>query len=190
MEPYRRIPQMGILFRNLNRSFFTVLLAAALLTMCSQQGFGEQRDLPENDYDSVEERRLQVRIIEAHDTLIEEKKALRAKETELLKLEKEIDLKLKSIDRQLTQMEQQKRELETLLTKKSEADQRKVRSLGQIYENMDPVLAAQALATLDSQLVADILAEIKPRSAARILNGFTTEKAAEVSRLFLTTPGQ
>ena len=180
---------MKLLYPNLNRSIFTALVALGVLAMSSLQGFGEQ-DFPKNEYDSVEERRLQVRIIETQDTLIEEKKALRAKETELLKLEKEIDLKLDSIDRKLTQMEQQKRELETLLKKKSEVDQRKVKSLGQIYENMDPVLAAQALATLDSQLAAEILAEIKPRSAARILNGFTTEKAAEVSRLFLSTPDQ
>lgn len=181
---------MGILSSRLGgRPFFRVL-ALFLLVLTSRLCFGQQSGQSDDDYSSVEERRLQVRIIETHDTLIEEKKALRLKETRLLKLEEEVDAKLDSIDRKLAQMEQQKRDLETLLKKKSEVEQKRVKSLGQIYENMDPVLAAQALANLDRQLAADILAEMKPRAAARVLNGFTTEQAAEISRLFLATPGQ
>ncbi|MGI9536768.1 MAG: MotE family protein [Desulfocapsaceae bacterium] len=142
------------------------------------------------DFSSVEERRLHVRIIEEQDTLIQEKKALVLEETRLEKLKTEIDAKLAEIDHKLVEMEAQKKVLEALLSQKQEGEQQRIKNLGKIYENMDPILAAEAVADLDPQVAAAILAAMKPRSAARILNVLSREQATEISRLFLAMPAQ
>ena len=150
----------------------------------------QQTTLPEQNFSSVEERRLHVRIIEEHDDIINEKKALLLKEKELESLRAEIDRKLEEIDLQLGEMEKQKQILDALQSQKSEEDQLRIKNLSKIYENMDPIKAAQALADLDFEVAADILSYMKARSAAKILNSLTRNQAAEISRLFLTAPAE
>ena len=157
---------------------------------CPMLSAAEVETTSSEDFSSVEERRLHVRIIDEQDTLIDEKKALVLKESRLEKLETEIDAKLAEIDRKLAEMQTQKQALEALLSEKREAEQQRVKNLGRIYESMDPILAAQAVADLDPQVAAAILAAMKPRSAARILNGLSREQATEISRLFLSMPPQ
>lgn len=142
------------------------------------------------DFTSVEERRLHVRIIEEQDSLIDKKKALVLEETRLEKLKAEVDLKLEEIDRKLVEMERQKMALEALSEENRLDEQQRIKGLGRIYENMDPLLAAEAVADLDRQVAAAILATMKPRSAAKILNGLSREAATEISRLFLAMPAQ
>lgn len=157
---------------------------------CPVISVADQDNTSGEGFSSVEERRLHVRIIEDQDTLIEEKKALVLEETRLEKLKTEIDAKLAEIDRKLVEMETQKQALEALLSKRQDAEQQRLKSLGRIYEGMDPILAAQAVADLDPAVAAAILAAMKPRSAARILNGLSKEQATEISRLFLAMPTQ
>ena len=109
-------------------------------------------------------------------------------EARLQKLRAEIDAKLEEIDRKLAEMEVQKKALETLVHEKQEQDRQRFENLGKIYENMDPLLAAEAVADLDRQVAAEILASMKPRAAARILDSLSREQAAEISRLFLSMP--
>jgi len=170
------------------RIFFSALLI--LPFWCPLLSAAEQETTPKEEFSSVEERRLHVRIIEDQDTLIDEKKALVLEETRLEKLKTEIDAKLAEIDRKLVEMETQKQALEALLSKRQDAEQQRIKSLGRIYEGMDPILAAQAVADLDPAVAAAILAAMKPRSAAKILNGLSREQASEISRLFLAMPAQ
>lgn len=170
-----------------------MLKSIAILTLSVLSPFSltaQQTEVPDQDFSSVEERRLHVRIIEEHSDIINEKKALLLKEKELESLKEEIDKKLEEIDRQLAKMEEQKQELETLLALKSEKEQQKIKNLSRIYENMEPVRAAQALADLERQTAADILSHMKSRSAAKILNSLNRQQAAEISRLFLSLPAQ
>ncbi|MBT8345379.1 MAG: hypothetical protein KJO28_03670 [Desulfofustis sp.] len=149
-----------------------------------------QESPPNSEFSSVEERRLHVRIIEDQDSLIDEKKALVLEEARLEKLKAEIDAKLTEIDSKLAQMEAQKKVLEALLEEKQRDEQQRIENLGKIYENMDPLLAAEAVSDLDRQVAAAILASMKPRSAAKILDGLSRQQAAEISRLFLEMPAQ
>ena len=162
-----------------------------VLSFCCPVVNAAERDSTSSEaFSSVEERRLHVRIIEDQDTLIEKKKALVLEETRLEKLKTEIDAKLAEIDRKLVEMETQKQALEALLSQRQDAEQQRIKSLGRIYEGMDPILAAQTLADLDPAVAAAILGAMKPRSAARILNGLSKEQATEISRLFLAMPTQ
>lgn len=150
----------------------------------------QQQTSPGEEFSSVEERRLHVRIIEDQDSLIEEKKTLVLEEARLEKLKSEIDVKLAEIDRKLAEMEAQKRALEVLLKEKENQDLQRLKNLGKIYESMDPLLAADAVADLDRPVAAALLASMKPRSAAKILDALSREEAAEISRLFLAMPAQ
>ena len=170
-------------------SAFSFILVILLLTSLGNQYSVAQQESPSgNEFSSVEERRLHVRIIEDQDSLIDAKKALVLEEARLEKLKVEIDAKLTEIDRKLAEMEAQKKILEALSDKKQTAQQMRIKNLGKIYENMDPLLAAEAVSDLDRQVAAAILSSMKPRSAARILDGLSREQAAEISRLFLEMP--
>ena len=179
-----------MLSREQSAARFIVAALLALAFGCHPLGAAEPDAPSDEGFSSVEERRLHVRIIEDQESLIEDRKALILEEARLEKLKTEIDAKLEEIDRKLAEMEVQKQALETLLKEKQEQDQQRIENLGKIYENMDPLLAAEAVADLDRQVAAEILASMKPRSAARILDSLSREQAAEISRLFLAMPIQ
>ena len=172
--------------RSAQRIAFTVLLLVPLWYHASSGA--EQEPPTRSDFSSVEERRLHVRIIEDQKSLIDEKKALVLEEARLEKLRSEIDAKLAEIDRKLAEMEAQKKVLEALSEEQQTKELQRIENLAKIYENMDPLLAAEAVSDLDRQVAAAILAAMKPRSAAKILDGLSREQAAEISRLFLEMP--
>ena len=165
-----------------------MLLLTAL--SCRTLFGAEENDPASGEFSSVEERRLHVRIIEDQNSLIDEQKALVLEEARLEKLKAEIDAKLVEIDNKLAEMEDQKKVLEGLLAEKQREEQQRIKNLGKIFENMDPLLAAEAISDLDRQIAAAILASMKPRAAAKILDGLSREQTAEISRLFLTMPAQ
>ncbi len=158
------------------------------LLLAADRGLAEQQLPAEGPFPSVEERRLQVRIIEEHDTLASEKKAQLIKEKKLRSLEADIDRKLQEIDQKLADMAEQKAALEELLGRIDEARHQRLENLGTVYENMNPIQASRALNNLEIGMAADILAAMRPRSAARIINGLAPEKASEISRLILVGP--
>jgi flagellar motility protein MotE (MotC chaperone) len=173
-----------------NHPVFSLILVILLLVAFGFHGSSaaEHESPSSSEFSSVEERRLHVRIIEDQNSLIDAKKALVLEEARLEKLKAEIDAKLTEIDRKLAEMEAQKKILEAMSEQKQTSRQERIDNLGKIYENMDPLLAAEAVSDLDRQVAAAILSSMKPRSAARILDGLSREQAAEISRLFLEMP--
>lgn len=142
-----------------------------------------QTDPPEEQqFSSVEERRLHVKIIEEHDSMVSMKKELLLKEQTLKTLEADIDRKLDEIDQKLGELEEQKRILQELLSQKDSAEQLRLQNLGKVYEHMIPIQAARALSQIDVTTAADILAVMSPRSAAKIINGLSATKASEITR--------
>jgi flagellar motility protein MotE (MotC chaperone) len=175
-----------------NRPIFSCLLILTLTAggaVCISAAQSEPDNSDNQQFSSVEERRLHVKIIEEHDSLDNQRKALLLKEQTLKDLEADIDRKLDEIDEKLAELEKQKRALENLLVKKDEAEQRRLQNLGKVYESMIPVQAARALSKLDVETAADILAAMGPRSAAKIINGFSADKASEITRKLISGPG-
>ncbi len=172
-------------FMILSRSFvFTAIFIVFPLLMPNvkaQDSPSETINLP-----SVEERRLQVRIVETQEGILEEKKALALKHKELDTLKTSIDERLAAIDVKLDQMKQQKVQLEELLAKKDQAEKDKIKNLSKIYESMEPGKAAMAITGLDQQLAAELLANMRTRSAAQILDNLDNQQTTEISRLFLS----
>lgn len=172
-------------FMILSRSFvFTAIFIVFPLlvpNVKAQDSPSETINLP-----SVEERRLQVRIVETQEGILEEKKALALKHKELDTLKTSIDERLAAIDVKLDQMKQQKVQLEELLAKKDQAEKDKIKNLSKIYESMEPGKAAMAITGLDQQLAAELLANMRTRSAAQILDNLDNQQTTEISRLFLS----
>lgn len=164
-----------------------IFLCVSLPTFADAQGSSENIN-SDQTYDTVEERRLHVRIIEEHDDLNNERKSLLLKEKELEKLNTEIDLKLEELDRKLDKLAQQKAELQKMQAGNTETTESPIRDLSKIYEQMDPVKAAIAIAGLEPETAAMILTGMKSRSAARILEIIDSRRAAEITKILVTLP--
>lgn len=137
-------------------------------------------------YDSVEERRLYNAIQTERAGISEERKELELKKNELKSIEEGVDKKLVEIDAKLEELKALRKQLETLLAAKTEEELKKTRDLAKIYEKMSPDKAAMALSGLDQQLAADLLANMKEKSAAKILDQISRQKATELSTTFST----
>lgn len=173
-----------------NRVLF---IAIAVFFGISPPNFTDAQESSEIDrrnqtYDTVEERRLHVRIIEEHDQLNNERKSLLLKEKELEQLKSEIDLKLEALDRKLDELVKQKAAINKMLAGDIEATESPIKDLSKIYEQMDPVKAAIALAGLEPETAAKILTGMKSRSAARILEIIDSQRAAEITKILVTPP--
>lgn len=161
----------------------TMIITLLFLTISFQSAIAQETTDAQDSYANVEERRLRVRIIEEHDKIIKDRETLLLKEKELEKLREEIDSKLDELDRKLEELARQKAILRKIPAENIETADDQSINLSRIYENMDPVNAAVALADLNPESAARILAGMRSRSAARILDILNSRTAAEITEI-------
>lgn len=138
------------------------------------------------EYSSVEERRLMETSKEERAGIRGEKEDLELQKKELKTLEQTVDKKLAEIDSKIAELKKQQQKLSELLAEKSAAELKKTEELAKIYEKMSPDKAALAISGLEQQLAADLLAKMKVKSAAKILDQISKQKATELSTTFST----
>lgn len=143
-------------------------------------------EAPPAEYSSVEERRLMETAKEEHGGTPGEKEQLELQKKELKTLEETVDKKLAEIDNKIAELKKQQAKLAELMAEKSAAEIKKTEELAKIYEKMSPEKAALAISGLEQQLAADLLAKMKVKSAAKILDQITKQKATELSTTFST----
>ena len=78
-----------------------------------------------------------------------------------------------------------KREVEALMTQRSNLQQEDLKRMVSIYEAMKPRDAARILTDMETDIVVDVLDRIAERRAAPILAEMADAKAREVTRLIL-----
>lgn len=139
-----------------------------------------------NDYDSVEERRIVHSILEERANLQIEREDIAMRKKELKTLEDGVDKKLTEIDDKLGELRKLQNRIELLLGDKSTIENKRIQELAGIYQKMEPAKAAQAITGLEEQLAADLLANMKVKSAAKILDQISKQKATELSTAFST----
>ena len=139
-----------------------------------------------DQYSSVEERRLQNVIIQERAHIQKERAEIVMKKKELKTLEGGVDKKLAEIDNKLDQLRKLQQKIESLLEKKSAEEKKQLQGLAKIYEKMNPAKASLAIAGLDQQLAADLLANMKVKSAAKILDQSSKQKATQLSTTYST----
>jgi flagellar motility protein MotE (MotC chaperone) len=139
-----------------------------------------------DQYSSVEERRLQNVILQERAHIQKERAEIVMKKKELKTLEGGVDKKLAEIDNKLDELRKLQKKIESLLEKKSAEEKKRLQGLAKIYEKMNPAKASLAIAGLDQQLAADLLANMKVKSAAKILDQSSKQKATQLSTTFST----
>ena len=140
----------------------------------------------ENNYSSVEERRIEKTILEKRATILKEREEIDLRKKELKSLEEGVDKKLAEIDTKLEALKSLQNRIEALLEEKSAVEQKKIESLAKIYEKMNPVKAALALTGLEQQLAADLIGKMKVKKAAKILDQVSKQKTTEISTNYTT----
>lgn len=128
---------------------------------------------------SVEERRL--------ITQLQEQKEKNEAQAQLLeKREKELNLLRVEVDKKLDTLQQLRKEISALLVEKDARELDKIAELSQMYNKMDPVIAAQIVKELDRELAIGILGGMKSKSAGKILANIGGEEAAQLSTAYST----
>lgn len=137
-------------------------------------------------FSSVEERRIENSITQERANLRKDREEISLRKKELKTLEEGVDKKLVQMDKKLQELKEIQKKIESLLAEKSESEKKKRENLAAIYAKMTPARAALALSGLEQQLAADLLANMKVKSAAKILDQITKQKASALSTTFST----
>ncbi len=140
----------------------------------------------QKNYDSVEERRLDNAIFQERVSIRREREDISMRKKELKTLEEAVDKKLTAIDRKLEDLRKLQNKIEILLVSKSAVEKKRLQDLAGIYQKMLPEKAALVITGLEPQLAADLLASMKVKSAAKILDQISKQKATELSTTFST----
>ena len=155
-----------------------VMLSVVLITAVEQL-HAEEIDPLETEISSVEERRIIVKLREQRAANEQQAIALRKEKNELNLLRLEVDKKLEQL--QLT-----RKIIEKLLVEKDAREQAKVQELSQMYNKMDPVIAAKIISELDHDLAIGILGSMKAKSAGKVLANIGGKDAADLSTAYST----
>ena len=140
----------------------------------------------ENNFSSVEERRIEKTILEERAKIRKEREEMDLRKKELKSLEEGVDKKLTEIDNKLESLKSLQNRIEGLLEKKSAIELKQIESLAKIYEKMIPAKAALALTGLEQQLASDLLGKMKVKKAAKILDQLSKQKTTEISTTYTT----
>ena len=116
--------------------------------------------------------------------LVERKKELDAREEELARVEAELNEQKAALQRRLTELEQMRANISSMLEDRVRADDQKIETLVQFYSNMKPPQAAKIFETIDEDLAVQILGRMKKKNAADILNLIKPEKAQMFTEKF------
>ncbi|MCP3891431.1 MAG: hypothetical protein GY702_21585 [Desulfobulbaceae bacterium] len=165
--------------------FLNITLLSSFLVF-SNCGPSIAENNQEKKYGSVEERRLESTIRQERSKSLQDREEFILKEKELKTLEEGVDKKLAEIDSKLEDLKSLQKKIESLLAEKSAVERKRLESLAKIYEKMTPGKAALALTGVDMQLASDLLGLMKVKSAAKILDQLSKQKAAELSTTFST----
>ena len=140
----------------------------------------------DNNYSSVEERRIEKTILEERAKIRKEREEIDLRKKELKSLEEGVDKKLAELDDKLSSLQTLHKKIEVLLQEKSAKEQKQIESLAKIYEKMSPVKAALAITGLEQQLASDLLGKMKTKAAAKILDQVSKQKTTEISTTYTT----
>ena len=133
----------------------------------------------EQQYGSVEERRLLLALQQERLNLVKEREAIENRKKDLKRLEAEVDKKL-------DQLQSTRLQIEQLLEEKDAIELKRISDLSKMYGKMSPEKAARIFSTLDLELAIAILGKMKTKAAAEILNNMDRDRAAKLTTAFST----
>lgn len=140
-------------------------------------------DTKEGHFLSVEERRL-------HESLNKEKlrfeKYMQGKEEDINNKEAALNLLEKEVETKIKQMEKLKTEVAALFQNKNDELAKRAAELAKMYEKMDPEEAAPIITKLDQSLAISIFLKMKQKSAGQIMAAMDPIIASDLSTSYST----
>jgi flagellar motility protein MotE (MotC chaperone) len=131
----------------------------------------------DEQFSSVEERRILTAIKERAERLSAREEQLKGRELELKTLEAEVDKKIAAMQRLRT-------ELNDLLDQRDEKENARIEELSLIYERMNPQQAAVLISELETGMAVNLLLGIKKKTAGQIMERLNAETAIKLSKAF------
>lgn len=102
----------------------------------------------------------------------EEKEKLAAREAELTRRQKDLEIREQKLSQQMIKLEQ--------------ASSQKIIDLAKLYDGMQPQAVAELLANLDDTTVVSIIPRMKPKVASQVLQLMPPPRAASISKQIIT----
>ncbi len=116
------------------------------------------------------------------DTSISEEMArLQAKRQELKKKQENLQDLEKKVDKKIEKLKKMQANIQKMLDEAKTVKNEKIKHLVDVYSNMQPKRAAQALETLNQDIAVKILAGMRGRTAGEILSFVKSDRAAKLS---------
>ena len=163
----------------LNTHFIFLLTVLIFILLPISFSFAEEQVAEQ--YDSVEERRLQQQLDNKPQTTSADIDKLLRRQNDLKILEESVDRKLAEIEKKIKELKKTKAAIEALLDQKDAVELQRLKQLAKIYESMPTDRAARAIAGLDRQLATDLLTAMKTKSVAQILAAMPQSVAIDLT---------
>lgn len=112
------------------------------------------------------------------------KTALDQRESELKKLEEDLQAQKVEIDKRLAQIEEVRKAIANQLEEKVNVDKERVEQLVSFYSSMKPQQAAKIIESLNEDLAVEVLLKMKKKNAAEVMNLIDAAKAQRLSERF------
>ncbi len=120
--------------------------------------------------------------MEKESFFITEEQRLKDLEATLKKKEDLLVQKEKDLSERIKETEDLKKELSAKLLKKKTTWDKNIEALVNLYGSMTPKVAAQILEKVDKDLVVEIMRRMSARKASLIMENFSPDFAAEISK--------
>ena len=125
------------------------------------------------------------RDINYFSKLEEKERSLNKRQEGLVELEADLQKQKKDIEIKISELNNLRGEVSSLLKNRIETDEKKLMKLVEFYSSMKPQKAAGIIDSLDEDLAVEVLNKMKKRNAAAILNLVTPVKAQNLSEKFV-----
>ncbi|MCW5730739.1 MAG: hypothetical protein KIT20_08280 [Alphaproteobacteria bacterium] len=119
--------------------------------------------------------------VEILQSLSQRREELEAKARDLEFREQLLGATAKQVDEKIAALKEIERRIEDLLKKRDEEEERNLRSLVKVYENMKPVDAARIFEQLEMAILLDVVERMREAKVAPILAQMNPGKAKKVT---------
>jgi flagellar motility protein MotE (MotC chaperone) len=121
---------------------------------------------------------------EMFENLVEKQKQIKKYEEKLKVKENVIKKSKQDLDEKMTQLNNIKKQVQSLLAEYETKEQQSIGSLVKIYENMKPKEAAKIFEELDMNILLQVISEMPERKSAPILANVSAMRATQISSEF------
>jgi flagellar motility protein MotE (MotC chaperone) len=118
-------------------------------------------------------------------SLMERKRQLDERDTLLNQREEQLRALRDNIQQQVAELKKLQSQIEASMEAKKAQDAENLQKVVNLYNGMDPIKAAEKLATLEPKVAVEILMGMNRRKAAQLLQALPPDKAKKITELIV-----